>query len=98
MGVEIVFASTMPGGGRGVGGQLRKMCGVTQQRDQCAGAQHYRQRGEQTAVVCVLTHYLQPYMLVGIQEVIIICVPGEGRGTKQCDNEERERERDKEAE
>lgn len=72
------------------------MCGVTQQRDQCAGAQHYRQRGEQTAVVCVLTHYLQPYMLVGIQEVIIICVPGEGRGTIQCDNEERER--DKEAE
>lgn len=72
----------MPGGGREgglVGGELRRtMCGVTQQRNRCAGAQHYRQRGEQTAVVCVLTHYLQPYMLVGIQEVIIVCVPGGG--------------------
>lgn len=38
-------------------------------------AQHYRQHGEQTVIVCVLMHYLQPNMSVGIQEVIIICVP-----------------------
>lgn len=59
----------MPGGGRGVAKE--DMQGHTV-------AQHYRQRGEQTATVCVLMHYLQPYMLVGIQEVIIICVPEGG--------------------
>lgn len=39
----------------------------------------YRQHGEQTVIACVLKHYLQPNMSVGIQEVIIICVPEEMR-------------------
>lgn len=39
-------------------------------------ALRYRQHGEQTVIVCVLMHYLQPNMSVGIQEVIIIFVPG----------------------
>lgn len=38
-------------------------------------ALRYRQHGEQTVIVSVLMHYLQPNMSVGFQEVIIIFVP-----------------------
>ena len=41
-------------------------------------------------MVCVLMHYLQPHMSVGIQEVIIICVPeGMRYNVCECDTEER---------
>lgn len=81
MGVKIVsidHAWRRAGWWRGAeGAQRRTMCGGGS-HSSAQERKHYRQRGEQTAVVCVLTHYLQPYMLVGIQEVIVICVPGRG--------------------
>lgn len=61
----------MPGGKRGAveTGNARS------NRGDVGSALRYRQHGEQTVIVCVLMHYLQPNMSVGIQEVIIIFVP-----------------------
>lgn len=65
------FALIMPGGARGV--IIGKVCKV--QQHGVSTTVRYRQHGEQTVIVCVLMHFLQPYMSVGNQEVIIIFVP-----------------------
>lgn len=44
-------------------------------RGNIGSALRYRQRGEQTVIVCVPINYVQPNMSEGFQEVIIIFVP-----------------------
>lgn len=70
----------MPGGDQGVVKERYARSYISN----IGSALRYRQHGEQTVMVCVLMHYLQPNMPVGIQEVIIICVPEGMRYNRVC--------------